>query len=51
MSQFNRATLANAFRSQRVAIYCRVSSAGQEDNSSLELAPIGEIGEHECEHG
>ena len=35
MSQFNRATVGNAARTPRAAIYCRVSSAGQEDNSSL----------------
>ncbi len=36
MSQFNRATIGNAFRTSRAVIYCRVSSAGQEDNSSLD---------------
>ena len=28
--------IAQSVRPKRVAIYCRVSSAGQEDNSSLE---------------
>ncbi|MDP9470199.1 MAG: recombinase family protein [Chloroflexota bacterium] len=35
MSQFNHATVGNAVRTQRAAIYCRVSSAGQEENYSL----------------
>src|SRR5918992_1227645 len=37
MSQFNRARCSSAAGSlPRVAIYCRVSSSGQEDNSSLD---------------
>src|SRR5215211_6288148 len=37
MSQFNRAhRSAAAGPTPRVAIYCRVSSPGQEDNSSLD---------------
>ena len=36
MSQFNRAIVGNACRPRRAVIYCRVSSAGQEDNSSLD---------------
>ncbi len=36
MSQFNRARRPSAGRVLRCLVYCRVSSAGQEDNSSLD---------------